>query len=544
MIKNKTAIITFVLFGFIFWHLASQMLQVKKDGWYVGQVNLYGDLVFHLSLINKFLESEKNLPDSPIFAGEKINYPIFTDLFTAQIAKLSSVDFALFITTLIGGILTIFVSRLFILRITKNEKIVLLTLLLFLINGGLGFYYFFQDYFASANYSFLNFLTNLPREYTDIKEQGYWWINTYLAYFLPQRGFLFAFPITLSVLMLLHSGQLKQKRNYFILAGILAGLLSIVQAHSLFLIFLISIFFLPLSVIHFKNKKITLVNWLLFAALTAAISIPIIKLISSTQNPLTFIKFDPGWTSEENILWFWLKNLGLFAPFLIIASMKLFVENRRLLILYLPFFIIFILCNLFIFQPWDFDNSKLMIYWFFASAIIVAQFTFYQFFKGNLAEKILGVIFIFIMIFSGILDLFRTFTPPTNYRIFSNQDLEIAASIKYLTPKDSVFVTASDHNHPIPSLTGRSTLLGFHGWAWTHGIDYQRRASDIGKIYAGGNEAEALINFYHVNFVTIGPLENKSFIINHKYFEKYPQITLNKDWRLYDVSSLWSNSNR
>lgn len=520
------------------------MLQIKKDGWYVGQVNLYGDLVFHLSLINKFLESGKIFPDSPIFASDKINYPIFTDLFTAQVAKVSNIDFALFIVTLIGGLLTIFTARLFILRIVKNEKIVFIALLLFLINGGFGFYYFFQDYFASSGQHFFNFITNLPGEYTDIKEKGYWWINTYLAYFLPQRGFLYAFPITLTVLMLLHSGQQNHKRTLFILSGILAGALALVQAHSLFLILLVSTFFFPLSIFHFKNKRLTIVNWFLFAAVTAAIATPILKLISSTENPLTFIKFDPGWTSEENILWFWFKNLGLFAPILIIATAKLIRDNRRLFILYIPFLIVFLICNLFIFQPWDFDNSKLMIYWFFASAIIVAQFIYYQFFQGNLAKKILGIFIIFMMIFAGALDLFRTFTPPTNYRIFSNQDLEIAAFVKHLTPKDSVFVTASNHNHPIPSLTGRSTLLGFHGWAWTHGISYQKRANDINKIYAGGQEAEALIASYKVNYVTIGPEEKKSFIINQKYFEKYPVLILNPNWNLYDVTNLWSDRNR
>ena len=320
---NKYILATFGLFGFIFWHLADQMLQIRPDGWYVGQVNLYGDLVFHIGLINKFLESDKFLPDSPIFAGSKVNYPIFADFITAQISKISDIDFALFITTLLGGLLSIFVARLFILKFIKNEKIVFLTLLIFFINGGLGFYYFFQDYFLSQK-PILEFLSNLPQEYTDIKEKGYWWINTYLAYFLPQRGFLFAFPQTLTVIMLLHSAHTRVKRNYFILAGILAGALVLVQTHSLFLIFLLSIGFAPMSLFLSKNKKEILLGWLLFMVITALIAIPILNSISQTQNPLKFIRFDPGWTSEENIAWFWLKNLGLFGPFFIFSFVFLF----------------------------------------------------------------------------------------------------------------------------------------------------------------------------------------------------------------------------
>jgi len=141
------------------------------------------------------------------------------------------------------GLILIYISRYFIKIFIKNDKIVFLVLLIFFLNGGLGFYYFFQDYLSSGN-SIFNFLINLPREYTNIQQNGYWWINVYLAYFLPQRGFLFAFPITLTVLILLYLGWQKSNKKFFILAGFLAGILPLVQAHSLFVIFLISLFFL------------------------------------------------------------------------------------------------------------------------------------------------------------------------------------------------------------------------------------------------------------------------------------------------------------
>lgn len=519
------------------------MLVIKPDGWYVGQVNLYGDLVFHIGLINKFLESNHFLPDSPIFAGSKINYPIFADFITAQITKITDIDFALFITTFIGGILTIFVVRLFILKFIKNERIVFLALLLFLINGGFGFYYFFQDYFISQKPP-LEFLTNLPHEYTDIKEKGYWWINTYLAYFLPQRGFLFAFPQTLTILMLLHSAHTKVKKHFFALAGILAGALVLVQTHSLFFIFLTSVVFAPMSIYLSKNRKEILIGWVIFAAATAIIAIPILNSISQTQNPLKFIRFEPGWTSEENLAWFWFKNLGLFAPILLISLVWLFREFRNLFFLYIPFLLIFIISNLFVFQPWNFDNSKLLVYWFFASSVVVAYFLDDMFFQEGAAKKIFGIILIFIMIASGALDLTRTFTPPTFYRIFSNQDLDVGRAVKSLTPKDSVFVTSSDHNHPIPTLTGRSTLLGFHGWVWSHGIDYIKRERDVEKIYKGGKEAEDLIAYYKVNYVTIGPSERRNIAVNESYFETYPAITPYPGWHLYDVSNIWSDSNR
>lgn len=544
MRKDKLFIfLTFTLFGFLFFHFAKNMLTVRADGWYVGQVNLYGDLVFHLGFINKFLESGQVFAQNPVYPTDKPNYPIFADFVTSQAAKITGVDFALFITTFVMGILVIYVARMFIRIFIKNEKIVFLALLLFFVNGGLGFHFLFSD-FQNSQKGFFDFLFSLPREYTDIKDQGYWWINTYLAYFLPQRGFLFAFPITLTVFGLLYIGSVKNKLSFFILAGLLAGILPLVQVHSLFVIFLVSIFFFAAALIKFQKNKKKIPGWLLFAIVTAITALPIFNLISSNTNFLKFIKFDFGWTSEENIFLFWLKNLGLFGPLLLISLFWLFKKNRHFFFLYVPAVVIFLISNIFVFQPWEFDNSKLLIYWFFASTIVVAYFLYDEFFTETIFKKIFGAVLVFVMIFSGSLDIFRTFTPVTYYQIFTDEDLKISQTVKNLTAKDSIFVTAPIHNHPIPALSGRSTLVGFHGWLWSHGIDYSQRALDVERIYRGGKEAEDLIAKYKVNYVTLGPYERDNFSINVSYFQKYPKITLSSDWVIYDVNNIWADANR
>ena len=507
----------------------------------MGQVNLYGDLVLHISFINKFLETGKVIVDSPIYAGAKPNYPILADFITAQVAKITSIDWALFATTFLGGLGVIYVARLFIKIFTRNEKVVFLALLLFLLNGGFGFFYFFKD-FAISGTSFLNFLFNMPNEYTDIKEKGYWWINTYLAYFLPQRGFLFAFPITLTSLALLYLGSKKGKRLYFLLAGLMSGVLPLIQAHSLFVIFLLSAFYFPALLIVSKNKKEIVKNWLIFAAVATVLALFLFRTISSSTDALSFIRLDPGFTSKQNLVWFWTKNLGLFAPALIAAIVWVYKDNRSLFLLYLPFLMLFVLSNIFIFQPWEFDNTKILIYWYFASAILVAYFLYEQFFSQNWPKKALGVFMVATMIAAGALDIIRTFTPPTSYQIFTKSDLEVAQSVKNLTPENSLFVTASNHNHPIPSLTGRSTLLGFHGWVWSHGLEYRQRAQDVEKIYQGTEAASELIAKYRASYVTIGPRERSEFSPNENYFRKFPQIYIARDWSLYDVSNLFQES--
>lgn len=543
-VENKIFIfLSFGLFGFIYLHLAGNMLQQRSDGWYVGQVNLYGDLVYHISLINKFIASDKILIDNPILAGAKIGYPVFADYITAEITKLINIKFALFITTLVAGILGIYVARIFIKTFIKNERVVFLSFILFFLNGGLGFYYFFQDLFASK-LSLYHFLLSMPREYTDIKEKGFWWINTYLAYFLPQRPFLFAFPITLTVFLLLYRGIQKNQTKPFITAGILSGTLSFIQIHSLLLIFLVSLPFSLFTIATSRNQGKILFNWAIFAALTVFIAYPIIKLISPIQDPTEFIRFHPGWVAKENIFWFWIKNLGLFAPLLLVSIIWIYKKRKILCNLYLPFLGIFVISNILIFQPWDFDNSKLLVYWFFTSCILVAYFLNEQFFKKTYLHKLIGSLFVFIMIFSGSLDVFKTFTPATYYQIFSKSDLDIAENIKITTPSDSVFITASNHNHPIPALSGRSTYVGFQGWIWSHGVNSAKQANNVREVFLGGIRAEEIIKQNKITYVTIGPQEKAEFIINADYFQNYPYFSPGNGWLIYDVSHLWSDSNR
>lgn len=539
---TKTSALTYGLFGFLFWHFAKEMLQVKNNGWFVGQVNLYGDLVFHLSLINKYLVANKIMIDNPIYAQDKVNYPIFADLVTAIVAKYTSVDFALFITTFIVGLITIYVAKSFINHFVKNEKVVFLTLLFFFVNGGFGFYYLLKDYSLSQK-SIFDFLFSLPREYTDLKDLGYWWINSYLAYFLPQRAFLFAFPITILVLLILYTGYKKQKTIYFVLAGLLTGSLSLVQAHSLFVLFILTALYAPLSVVFSRDKIATIKNWLIFGILTVIVALPILNAISSVASPVKFIRFAPGWTSKENLLWFWFKNLGLFLPILVAALVWLY-KKKEIFILYLPFLVLFIVSNIWVFQPWEFDNSKLLIYWYFASCIIVAYFFYDYIFKKNVVIKILGGILIFFMILSGTVDIFRTFTPVTSYQIFSKTDLEAAESIKLLTAKDAIFVNAQNHNNPIPTLTGRSTYVGYPGWLWSHGVNYSQRENEIKEIYIGSQEADNIIKKNTISYITFGPQEKTDFKINENYLSKFPTINIGNGWLLYDARNLWTDSNR
>src|SRR2546423_1388158 len=79
-----------------------------------------------------------------------------------------------------------------------------------------------------------------------------------------------------------------------------------------------------------------------------------------------------GWMSGTDLPpWFWIKNTGLFWPLLLLALLSPLALRGRARLLIAPFSLVFLAANLVKFQPWDWDNSKLLVFWYMASAVAV-----------------------------------------------------------------------------------------------------------------------------------------------------------------------------
>src|SRR2546430_8279609 len=76
-------------------------------------------------------------------------------------------------------------------------------------------------------------------------------------------------------------------------------------------------------------------------------------------------------SGAEMLLWFWIKNTGLFIPLLLVALLSPLALRGRARLLIAPFSLVFLIANLVKFQPWDWDNSKLLVFWYLASAVAV-----------------------------------------------------------------------------------------------------------------------------------------------------------------------------
>jgi hypothetical protein len=278
-----------------------------------------------------------------------------------------------------------------------------------------------------------------------------------------------------------------------------------------------------------------------------------------------FVGWHFGWSSgKENYFVFWAKNLGLFIPLLVVAIFVILnrreaggessqpsalsgqpsgnekIEDRRpetedrLLIFYIPFALCFVISNLVKLAPWEWDNIKVLIYWFVASAPLVAWLLVWLWEKAA-AFKIVAAACLAALIFSGALDVWRAVSGQINYQVFSRDAVAIAEQIKQKTPPNALFLNAPTYNSAVV-LAGRRSLMRYSGHLSSYGIEYEPRESEVKRIYEGTALADAFLKKNNIEYVLISPEETGNLDkVNEAFFEKYPKIAEIGLYKVYKV---------
>jgi len=499
---NYLIVIGFIGLFLIFSQVWSKMLVLENGNLVAGWVNIWGDWAAHLSYTSSFAYGDNFPPQMPILAGYPFTYTFMADFISAVFIKLglSSISAML----LPGIFLSITFCLLFFDLVStffKSQTKAFLALLIFLFNGGLGFYYFFEDI---KNKSFFSVLKNLPREYTHL-DQGanIQIINHITAEFIPQRAFLLGICLITLVLLLFQSYIKNRKSKQIYFAGLIVGLLPLIHLHSFLFANLLAIFTFFIA-FDKRNFKI----WLIYLIVVLSLSLPQLYFFFSHIKDLDYPRWQLGWLaykSNDNLFWFWFRNLGIR---LFLIPFGFIVSPKHLKLLFLPFLILFIVPNLFLLQPYEWDNTKLFTYSFLISSLfVVISLAF--FWQKGIIGKVLAGLFFFLAVFAGVLDVVRL-SQFQHRKIFfiSAENIATAEWVKQNTPSDSVFLTANNHDHPIPMLSGRKILLGFEGWLWTYGLDYGERKQIIENFIDSPSQSK--LKIIEADYVFFGPLERES----------------------------------
>lgn len=556
--KSAGYFLFYLVIALVFWKVFDRAVIEDNTGLSTGLLNNYGDLPFHISVITSFAYGNNFPPEDPTYAGVRFTYPFVSDFLSAMFLRCGAdLRQSMFVENFLLAISFVGLVHRWALEMLRDRLAAVLTPLIVILSGGLGWVLLFEQ--AGTNDGGLwGALVNASPSFTVIPETTWRWGNAISALLVPQRGFLMGLP--LAVLAFTQwwlatekdtpkPERAKKKANVWkepetetsrfpisqrrmIAAGIAAGLLPLVHAHS----FVVVMGMAACLALLFINWR----DWITFFVVASAIAVP--QLLWSTWhsavNAGTFFAFELGWDrGQDNPIWFWFKNTGFFIPLILAAVLYKgdgFLVRRRLLLFYLPFTLCFIIPNFVKMAPWIWDNIKVLYYWWLASAPLVALLLAKLWQQGPI-RKVVAVILFGVVTLAGALDVGSIALRSVKYEIFSSDGLAFAEMVKEKTPPRALIIHAPVHNTPV-FLTGRRSLMGYPGHIWTHGLNFVRREGEIKRIYFGSQDAAQLLKFYNVDYAVVGPQERLVMqAINDQFFSQFEKVGQVGEYSLYKI---------
>lgn len=525
----------------------------SPQGIFTGIANNLGDLPLHMQVISSFTQGNNFPPEDPTFAGVRFAYPFLADVVAAMLVKAgASIISAMWLQNMVLALSLTGLMHYWTLLLTRSHLAGIIAPLLILFSGGFGWTWILMELHNSPG-GLVWLLQHLTHDYTIGPDSILRWGNSLTTLFVPQRSILLGLPLAICVFCQWwqavvppespdqkenqeNAQQQSSPRLRMIAAGVFAGLLPLVHAHS----FLVVMGMAACLAIIFRSQWL---DWLRFFTAAIVVALPQVLWLAHTGaiSAGSYIGWQPGWDhvtkdANYNVLAFWLVNTGFFIPLLIIGLLwkgKDWALPRRLLLFYAPFVLCFIVPNLTRVAPWIWDNIKVLFYWYVASVPLVAWLL-----ARGLKEKsgwrwaAGGVLA--SMVLSGALDVFHATSGQAAYLEFSAQDVVAAQIISAKAGPRALVLHAPTWNSLV-FLTGRRSLLGYPGWIASRGLIYSQRLEDIQHIYEGSQDADALLRQYRVDYVLISPAERSSMRINEQFWAGHTVVAETPGYRLYQI---------
>jgi len=574
-------IVFYTVIAAILWRAFQRAMIDVPEGIFTGVLNNFGDLPFHLSVISSFAYGNNFPPDDPTYAGVRFTYPFLTDFVSAIFVRCgANLRQSMFIENFVVALAFVGLLHRWALEMLRDKIAAAMTPVLVLLSGGFGWVLLWKQATEKSQDGLAGILQNLPPSFTVIPDTTWRWGNAVSTLLIPQRGFLLGLPLAVIVFtqwwlatsdtttdaeMGRHGDAAKERKqekgrkskkqtsrkrgsdlrvpaspllpvpsfHRMAAAGVVAGLLPLVHAHSFVVVMVVGA---CLALLQQRWR-----DWVAFFVVASLIALP--QMWWSTHNSAVdagkFFDWQFGWDhGQESAVWFWFKNTGLFIPLTVAAilwrSKNRPLVSRRLLVFFLPFTLCFIIPNVLKMAPWIWDNIKVLFYWWLASTPLVALLLARLWRQGGLKKAIAVALFTCVTL-AGALDVAAIVLRSGRYDVFNAEGIRFAELIKQETAPRAIVIHAPVHNHPV-FLTGRRSLMGYPGHVWTHGLEFAQRESEIKRVYAGAPEAAAILRKYAVAYVVVSPLERNIMNVNEQFFSKFQLVGEEGGYRLYKIT--------
>jgi hypothetical protein len=330
------------------------------------------------------------------------------------------------------------------------------------------------------------------------------------------------------ILTLLFRAVRSREVLIYALAGAVAGLLPLAQLGAMLTLAIAT----PLVFLWHRQR-----GWIAFFLVWVVLAVPqLLFQLGGGPGALAALRWAPGWVaSPDSWLWFWTKNLGLFAPLLIFAMADRRVLGRAERRLLGSFAVVFVAANLIIFQPWDQDNSKILVYWYLTACVFVATLLTRTWRQQHGVLVRAGLIVVVVsMLLSGLLINLQQLLRLDRHLFLTQDELRLAERVRATTEARAVFAAGLQHNHPVSVLAGRRVMVGFPGWLWSGGYDYEQRERDVRTIFSDPAGARRLLDAYRIDYIVVGPYERDQLHADPEAFrELYPTVTRTDTYEIF-----------
>lgn len=572
-------VIMLCLWGYL---LSGHTLQIDEEGaMHTGQCT-YGDMNMHLGFITSIAKQQTFPPDYSIFPGVKLAYPFLSDSISSSFIVIgASLKLAYTFPMIIAFMQIIGVVYLFALTYCRDKVKAIVAWVLFFLNGGFGFIYFFS-WTREGGLTLKNLMEDFYKTPTNLVDENIRWVNIIADMFLPQRATLFGYAVLFPALYLLYEAVFRDKKRYFVYAAILAGGLPLVHTHSflgfglisaswmlyqlyvknqklkfpkyttgvLLLVFvavmsriqiinkkeaitpetlmrigiismgLIVIYGIVLLCIAVKNGEVKslLGTWGIFLLITLALSMP--QLILFTFNQVSeggFVRGYFNWGNQGDSYISFYVK-NIGLPLILFVAAA-FNDDKKYARLYLPTGVVLLLAELIVFTPNTYDNNKLLYIIYLFVCMIVADYAVELFrkLKGIGGRYVLAIGSAVVCVLSAVLTLAREVK--SDYVLYGHEYVECAQYVEDNTKVTDCILTGSRHNNEIASLTGRNIVCGADTFLYFHGIKTSDRRSDVISMYENPANSQDLFDKYEVKYIQITPYELNNFTIDEAYFD-------------------------
>ena len=528
--------------------LYNHTLQEIDSAYYTGQCT-YGDMNFHLGIITSIKEQGTFPPEYNIFPGQRLDYYFLSNSISSSLYLFGcSLKAAYMLPMIFAFIFTFAGMWNLAYAVLKRISKALTAFLLFFFNGGFGLIYFLDGLKAEGGEeNFKRIFTayyETPTNYVNsgTRLSNICWTNTVVDMMIPQRATLFGWMVLFLVLYLLYHAVFEDRTDLFLAAGILGGLLPMIQTYSYFTLGITAFVWLIHSCVRDRFRKKTILHWLKFGIPAVLLAIPQFYIwIFGAVSEERFLRFEfNAYNATDHWLWFWVKNVGIVFILLLPAF---FNAGRRLKIVHAAGALIFIICEFIVFQTHAYDNNKLYLMWYLFAVLIVADFLvdcYHKMREMNAARIVIAVMLLIVCTASAFFTMIREFKSGQEgsaYMLYNKDHIDSADFIRKNTAADALFLSYNNHNNTVSCLTGRNIFTGSGTFLYSHGVDYNGRAEIIENMFTDAEKFETYRAEYGFDYIFLSSYERSNYPkLIEDYFEaNFPVVFEQGEVKIYDI---------